>query len=154
MFGFDLSVSGGIFACVYVDDRTNRLDKRILILTLPHYIASENAAADAVDGVSVIYGIVVVKNVNQHIHGVADNFVYVEAMEMILQVGQTEYAHAERVDDHVIFGSGYVEEATVYGVSKKSLFFPSFFLTHIKPGASGNDTEKPPRNFEGYGVVC
>lgn len=88
------------------------LDQGVLILALPLNLPAHLAIRHAVYGFPILNGVIMLQYVRCHIIGVVYHPVWVHAMEVVLEVGQKQGAHAHRVHEH-IFGTLNVKEADI-----------------------------------------
>ena len=99
--------SRGIFPHVDVQHPSGRLDQGVLILTLPLNLSAHLAIRHAVYGFTILNGVIMLQNIGRHIVGMVYYPIWVHVVEVVLEVGQEQGAHAHREGGRTV-GSGRV----------------------------------------------
>lgn len=109
---FILTHSRCTLSHINVQHPSERLDQSVLILALPLNLPAHLAIRHAVYGFPILNGVIMLQYVRCHIVGVVYHPVGVHVVEVVLEVGQEQGAHAHRVDEHIL-GALDVEEADI-----------------------------------------
>ena len=99
--------SRGIVPHVDVQHPSGRLDQGVLILTLPLNLSAHLAIRHAVYVFTILNWIIMLQNIGRHIVGMVYYPIWVHVVEVVLEVGQEQGAHAHREGGRTV-GSGRV----------------------------------------------
>ena len=94
--------SRSIVSHVDVQHPSGRLDQGVLILALPLDLPAHLAIRHAVYGFPILNGVIMLQNIGRHIVGMVYHPIWVHVVEVVLEVGQEQGAHAHRVDEHIL----------------------------------------------------
>lgn len=127
---FILTHSRRTLSHINVQHPSGRLDQGVLILALPLNLPAHLAIRHAVYGFPILNGVIMLQYVRCHIVGVVYHPVGVHVVEVVLEVGQEQGAHAHRVDEH-IFGALNVKEADIDAKADEPIRAFNLVRTHI-----------------------
>ena len=99
--------SRGMVPHVDVQHPSGRLDQGVLILALPLDLPAHLAIRHAVYGFPILNGVIMLQNIGRHIVGMVYYPIWVHVVEVVLEVGQEQGAHAHREGGRTV-GSGRV----------------------------------------------
>ena len=125
-----LPLPGSKLSHMDIQHPSGRLDQGILILALPLNFTAHLAICHAVYGLPILNGVVIGQNIGRHIVGVVYYPVGVHAMEVVLEVGQKQGAHAHCVDEHIL-STLNVEESDIDAKADEPIRAFNLMGTHI-----------------------
>ena len=127
---FILTHSRRTLSHINVQHPSGRLDQGVLILALPLNLPAHLAIRHAVYGFPILNGVVIRQNVGRRIVGVVYHPVGGHVVEVVLEVGQEQGAHAHRVDEHILRTLN-VEETDIDAKADEAIRALDLMGTHI-----------------------
>ena len=127
---FILTHSRRTLSHINVQHPSGRLDQGVLILALPLNLPAHLAIRNAIYGFPILNGVIMLQYVRCHIVGMFYHPVGVHVVEVVLEVGQEQGAHAHRVDEHILRALD-IEEADIDPKADEPIWTLDLMGAHI-----------------------